>query len=314
LYSTGRLSPRTRSHLVSEAKRLGVTRAARQLGVSRRTTYRWRRRQDSYLDRSSRPHHSPRRTSDAQAAAILGLRLELRWGPDRLGPYLGLPASTAYAVLRRFKASRLRVLFPVERPRRGTYTALRPGELVAIDIKSLGRLDRGGGRRAQAAHRSHGHSTNVGWRHLHVAIDMASRLVYAELRPGLGLDDTLSFLAAALAFFDARGLRVQRILTDNGPGYRRRFGERCGQMGMRHTRIKPHHPWTNGRAEAFIGTIQRECFYAGSFFTSEEERGLALWLYLAYYNGERPHTAIGGLSPERWLRDRGVTHLYGDFS
>jgi transposase InsO family protein len=301
LYNTGRLSPRTRSHLVSEAKRLGVSRAARQLGVSRRTTYRWRRRQDSFLDRSSRPHHSPRRTTDAQVAAILGLRL-------------GLPPSTAYAVLRRFKASRLRALFPVERPRRGTYSALRPGELVAIDIKSLGRLDRGGGRRAQAAHRSHGHSHNVGWRHLHVAIDMASRLVYAELRPGLGLEDTLAFLAAALAFFDARGLRVQRILTDNGPGYRRSFGERCHQLGLRHTRIKPHHPWTNGRAEAFIGTIQRECFYAGNFFTSEEERGLALWLYLAYYNGERPHTAIGGLSPERWLRDRGVTHVYGDFS
>lgn len=304
MYSTGRLSPRTRAHLVSESHRVGIARAARVAAVSRRTAYRWRRREGAYVDRSSRPHRSPRRTGDAQVAAILGLRLELRWGPDRLGPYLGIPVSTAYAVLRRFSASRLRVLFPVARPRRGTYATLRPGELVAFDIKSLGRLDRGGGRRAQAAHRSHGHTHNVGWRHLHVAIDMASRLVYAELRAGLGKADTLAFLAAALAFFDAKGLHVERILTDNGPGYLRAFDDRCRDLGIRRTHIKPHHPWTNGRAEAFIGTIQRECFYAGSFFGSEDERSLALWLYLAYYNDERPHTALGGLSPERWLRAR----------
>jgi len=300
VYATARLNPRIRAFLVSESRRLGVTLAARNLGTSRRTAYRWRARQD-LGDRSSRPHRTPRRCSDQREAAILGLRLELRWGPDRLGPYLGVPASTAYAVLRRFDASRLERLFPRERVRRGSYPDLLPGELIAIDTKSLGRLDRGGGRRSQRQHR---HGQGVGWRHLHVAIDMASRLVYAELRSGLGAADSIDFLVAALAFFDARGVSVRRILTDNGTAYKRRFDLACEAAGIRHTRTKPHHPWTNGRVERFIRTIQNECVYGGAFFTSEDERALAVALYLAYYNAERPHTALGGLSPERWLQAR----------
>jgi len=161
LYSTGRISPRTRAHLVSEAERIGVSRASRQLGVSRRTAYRWRRRWGEYQDRSSRPHRSPSRTHDNVAAAILGLRLELRWGPDRLGPYLGLPASTAYAVLRRFGASRLRQLFPVDRPPRGRFVVVAPG-YIAIDIKSLGSLERGGGRRGPEHHRTTTAATSAG--------------------------------------------------------------------------------------------------------------------------------------------------------
>ena len=227
MYSTGRLSPRTRAHLVSEAERIGVSRAARHIGVSRRTAYRWRRRADAFSDRSSKPHHSPRQTSEAQAAAILGLRMELRWGPDRLGPYLGVPASTAYAVLRRFGAARLRQLFPVQRPVRGTFTVTAPG-YIAIDIKSLGSLERGGGRRGPE-HHPHNHGRDVGWQHLFVAIDMASRLVYAQLRPGKGTADALGFLEAAVAFFDGRGIRVERILTDNG--FQTTFTKACAALG-----------------------------------------------------------------------------------
>ncbi len=310
MYSTGRLSPRTRAHLVVESERIGVARAARHLGVSRRTAYRWRRREDAYGDRSSRPQRSPRRTSQELAAAILGLRIELRWGPDRLGPYLGLPASTAYAVLRRAGASRLRQLFPVERPARGTFIVDAPG-YIAIDIKSLGSLERGGGRRGPEHHR-HNHGRDVGWQHLFVAIDLASRLVYAELRAGMGAADAVAFLAGAVAFFDARGIRVQRVLTDNA--FRSTFTKACDVAGIRHRRTKPYHPWTNGRVEAFIGTIQRECIYSGAQFTADAERALAIALYVAYYNAERPHTAIGGLSPERWLRARNVTRVYEDFS
>ena len=309
MYSTGRLSPRTRAHLVSEAERIGVSRAARHIGVSRRTAYRWRRRADAFSDRSSKPHHSPRQTSEAQAAAILGLRMELRWGPDRLGPYLGVPASTAYAVLRRFGAARLRQLFPVQRPVRGTFTVTAPG-YIAIDIKSLGSLERGGGRRGPE-HHPHNHGRDVGWQHLFVAIDMASRLVYAQLRPGKGTADALGFLEAAVAFFDGRGIRVERILTDNG--FQTTLTKACAALGIRHRRTKPYHPWTNGRAEAFIGTIQRECIYADRF-TADDQRALAIALFIAYYNAERPHTAIAGLSPERWLRARGVTQVYEDFS
>jgi len=308
LYRTGRLSPRTRAFVASESAAIGVSLAARNNGVSRRTVYRWRRRPDELLDRSCRPRRSPRRTADQLEAAILGLRLELRWGPDRLGPYLGIPSSTAYAVLRRWDAARLRTLFPVPRPIRGRFGPVAPG-YIALDVKSLGRLDRGGGSRGPE-HSVKGHLL-VGYRHLHVALDLASRLVYAELRAGLGTADCLAFLRNAMAFFDARGIRVRRVLSDNGAGYLSSFSAGAALLGVRHTRTKPRHPWTNGRVEAFNGTIQRECLYA-SHFTDEEERGLAVALFIAYYNAERPHTSLGGLSPELWLQAHGVTHVLGD--
>lgn len=304
MYRTARLAPRTRAFLVDEAARVGVKVTARANGVSRRTVYRWRRRAPEFTDRSSRPRRSPRRTPDPLEATVLGIRMELRWGPDRIGPYLGIPASTVHRVLRRHGAHRLSHLFPKPPRSRGRFDVAQPGELVAIDIKPLGRLDRGGGKR-QLMHRSQaGALGSVGWSYLHVAIDFASRLVYAELRPGVGNADTTAFLERALAFFDARGIRVRRVLTDNGAGFKVVFRERCRALGLRHTRTKPFHPWTNGRVERFIGTVQRECLYAGAFFRSEEERALAIWLWLAYYNGERPHISLGGLAPLGWLAQR----------
>lgn len=311
MYRT-RLAPRTRAFLVDQAAHLGVRRAAKENGVSRRTVYRWRGRAPDFTDRSSRPRRSPRRTPEALEATVLGLRLELRWGPDRIGPYLGIPASTVHRILRRHGAHRLSHLFP--RPPRsfGRFEVAEPGELVAIDTKALGRLDRGGGRMRAMRHP---HGAGVGWRHLHVAIDLASRLVYAELLPSARGEDAAAFLGRAAAFFDSKGIRVRRVLTDNGAGYKVIFDRRCGELGIRHTRTKPYHPWTNGRVERFIGTVQRECLYAGAFFTTEDERALALWLWLAYYNGERPHIALGGLPPLTWLsRQRRVTKVYGDLS
>lgn len=129
----------------------------------------------------------------------------------------------------------------------------------------------------------------------------------------MGKADTVDFLAHALAFFDARGIRAQRVLTDNGSGYKRTFHEACMALGLRHTRTKPYHPWTNGRAEALIGTIQRECTRALQF-SSNEERDLAIALWVAYYNAERPHLGLGGLAPLDWLRRHGATRVYEDFS
>lgn len=310
MYQRQRLNSRLRAFIVSEAARIGVSRAARNVGTTRRTVYRWRRRSE-YTDRSSRPHHSPRRTPSAVEAAVLGLRLELRWGPDLLGPYLGLQPSTVHRILRRYAANRLSRLFPTAPRSFGRFDIQTPGELIAIDIKSLGRLERGGGRRPG---RPGPGGRKVGWQHLHVAIDLASRLVYAELRDGLGKTDTMAFLEHALAFFDAKGIRVQRVLTDNGAGYKRSFSERCAALGLRHTRTKPYHPWTNGRVERFIGTIQRECLYARELH-GDDERALVIALYLAYYNAERPHTRLGGLSPLEWLaRRRSGTQVYGDLS
>jgi transposase InsO family protein len=309
VYRTARLAPRTREFLVAESSHLGVAIAARNSGTSRRTVYRWRHRAPSFTDRVSRPHRSPRRTAPEVEAAVLGLRLELRWGPDRLAAQLGLPVSTTHQILRRFRMHRLRDIFPVPRPVRGRFVVHEPG-YIGVDVKSLGRLDHGGGR--QARHHSHWRG-GIGLTHLHVAIDLASRLVYAELRGGLGKADTVVFLRNALAFFDAHGIRVRRVLSDNGPGYKRTFALACAELGLRHRHIQPYHPWTNGRAEAFIGTIQRECTKA-RFFRSNDERALAVWLFVAYYNAERPHLGLAGLPPLEWLRRRGVTHVYGDFN
>lgn len=305
---TARFSPRTRAFLVSESARIGVSQASRNVGSSRRTVYRWRGRSGVYLDRSSRPRRSPRQTPDLVEAQVLGLRMELRWGPDLLGPYLELQPSTVHRILRRHGANRLSHLFPKPRRSYGRFPDLAPGELIAIDTKSLGSLSRGGGRHPGNSHRK------VGWRQLHVAIDLASRLVYAEVRPSAKTSDALGFLERALAFFDARGIRVRRVLTDNGAAYKRTFDERCQALGLRHTKTKPYHPWTNGRVERFNGTIQRECLYALELH-SDEERDLAIALFVAYYNTERPHTRLGGLAPLDWLRRRrGVTDVWGVLS
>lgn len=310
MYRT-RLAPRSRAFLVDEADRLGVTVSARHGGTSRRTVYRWRARRGTYLDRSSRPHRSPRRTSDALEAAVLGLRMETHWGPDLLGPYIGLAPSTTHRILRRHNAHRLATLFPREPRLHQRFEVARPG-YIAIDVKSLGGLDRGGGREARRRQSSSVRlKVDVGWRHLFVAIDLASRLVYAELRPTLRTADAIIFLERAVAFFDSRGIQVRRVLTDNA--YKRIFREACERNGARHSRTRPYHPWTNGRAEALINTLLRECLYA-AHYTSEEARALAIALFVAYYNAERPHTGLEGLSPERWLRAHGVTRVYGDFS
>jgi transposase InsO family protein len=299
VYGTARLSPRTREFLVTQSGRVGVRAAAQQGGTSRRTVYRWRRRAPDFVDRSSRPHCSPRRAADALEAAVLVLRLDHRLGPDLLGPALGIAPSTAHRILRRHGANRLSHLFP-EPPRSfGRYPALAPGELVALDLKRLGRLDRGLGTR-EARRPEFGH---VGYRYLHVAIDMASRLVFVQLRDGYETVHTVAFLKAALSFFDAHRIRVRRVLTDNGSSYWRQFDAACSALQLRHSRTKPYHPWTNGRAEAFIGTIQRECLYATTLW-SEDERDLAVALFVAYYNAERPHTALGGSPPLSWLRRR----------
>jgi transposase InsO family protein len=308
LYRTARTTPLSRAFLVAESDRIGVSRAARNMGVSRQTVYRWRRRAPEFGDRRCRPARSPRRSSDTLEASVLALRVERHWGPDRIGPVLGVPASTVHRILRRHRAHRLSHLFPKPPRSFGRFAVTIPGELVAMDTKSLGRLDRGGGRHPGGHHRN---KPEVGWRQLHVAIDLASRVVVAQLRPSCGNADTTAFLDYALASFDAHGINVQRVLTDNGSGYKRTFHEHAAGRGIRHTRTRPYHPWTNGRVERFNGTIQRECLYSQEFH-AEEERDLAVALYLAYYNRERPHIALGGLAPAQWLARWRVTKVYED--
>lgn len=307
MYRTARTTPLSRVDLLREAERLGVSQAARNFCVSRNTVYRWRRRAGELEDRSCRPHHSPRRTPGAQEAAILALRMERRWGPDRIGPVLGMSRRTAYRVLRRYQAHRLREIFPTQPRTFGVFEATTPGEVVQIDIKSVGRLARGGGRH-NVGEQKRGRE-QVGWSHLHLAVDAASRQAFMELRPSVGAADCSAFVRSAVASFDARGIRVRRVLTDNGTGYKRRFAAACDELGIRWTRTRPYHPWTNGRVERFNRTLQRECLYAGDVFTADEERRYAIALWLAEYHSVRPHRGLGGLTPDQWLRARSVTKV-----
>lgn len=305
MYQSARTTPLSRAFLLAEADRLGVSQAARNMGVSRSTVYRWRRRAGDLADRSCRPHRSPRRTPSEREAALLAARLEWRWGPDRIGPLCGIPRRTAYRILRRFGMHRLRSLFPEERPRRGVFVAHDPGEVVQIDVKSASGLARGGGRRHEwTPKRLRG---SVGWQQIHVAVDAASRRAYLEFLPSVGAADCSGFVRRAVADFDAHGIRVRRVLTDNGTGYKRQFGLACAELGIAWTRTRPYHPWTNGRVERFNRTLKRECLHAGEHFTSDEERRYSAARWIAFYNSDRPHTALGGLSPEDWLRARGVT-------
>ncbi len=275
---------------------------AEQLGISRATAYKWVRRyriegEPGLLDRSSRPHRSPRRLTEAAEAEILAARASWRYGPDRLGPLLGRPPSTVHRVLRRRGFSRLRdadrvTAAPVR------YVACHPGALVHQDHKKLGRIPDGGGWRAlgrgDGTKRGYG---RAGYDHLEVIVDDASR--YAVVVPVADETAASAVLALELAAAElARlGIRIERVLTDNGSAYRgRTFDAAVTGLGARHKRTRPFRPQTNGKAERLIQTLLREWAY-GRAYASNAERASALPAFVNFYNRRRPHTALGGRSP-----------------
>lgn len=287
---------------------------AEQLGISRATAYKWVRRyraegEAGLLDRSSRPHRSPRRTADALEAEILAARATWRYGPDRLGPLLGLPPSTVHRVLHRHGFSRLRdadrvTAAPVR------YVACHPGALLHQDHKKLGRIPDGGGWRALGRGRdtSKGHG-GLGYDHLEVVIDDASRYAVVVPVPDETAASAVHGLEVAAAEFARLGVRVERVLTDNGAGYRSHaYREAIGGLGARPKRTRPWRPQTNGKAERVIQTLLREWAY-GRLYTSNRERADALPLFVEFYNRRRPHTALGGRSPLD-----AVNNLLGDHS
>jgi transposase InsO family protein len=275
---------------------------AEQLGISRATAYKWVRRyraegEPGLLDRSSRPHRSPRRLSDAIETKILAARAEWRYGPDRLGPLLGLPASTVHRVLKRRGFSRLRDADRVTAaPIR--YVACHPGALLHQDHKKLGRIPDGGGWRARGrgdgTQRGHG---RAGYDHIEVIIDDASRYAIvvpvADETAGSAID-ALELAAAELARL---GVRIERVLTDNGSSYRSAaFDAAVARLGARHKRTRPFRPQTNGKAERLIQTLLREWAY-GRAYATNAARVAALPVFVDFYNRQRPHTALGGRSP-----------------
>jgi transposase InsO family protein len=281
---------------------------AEQLGISRVTAYKWVRRYRSeglpgLEDRSSRPRRSPRRLPDEVAAAIVRARVRRRYGPARLAPLIGHPASTIYGVLRRAGLTRLRDSDRVTgSPVR--YVACHPGALVHQDHKKLGRIPAGGGWRVlgRGRDRHKGHA-NAGYEHLEVFVDDASR--YAVVVP-VGDERAQSAAWAvelAVARFAEAGIRIERILTDNGASYRSHvYGEVLALLEIRHKRTRPFRPQTNGKAERFIRTLLDEWAYARPY-RANGERLHALRRYVDFYNHGRPHTALGGRSPIAVVND-----------
>ena len=298
-----RLSVFSRQLLVSRVQAgWPAAHVAEQLGISRATAYKWVRRyhaegEAGLLDRSSRPHRSPRRTSDEREAEILAARAEWRYGPDRLGPLLGLPPSTVHRVLARRGFSRLQdadrvTAAPVR------YVACHPGALLHQDHKKLGRIPDGGGWRVLGRSRNGlGIHSNAGYEHLEVVIDDASRYTVVVPVPDDTAASAVHGLEIAAAEFARLGIRIERVLTDNGSGYRSKaYGDTLAGLGARHKRTRPYRPQTNGKAERVIQTLIREWAYGRAYVTNQERED-ALPVFVDFYNRRRPHTALGGRSP-----------------
>ena len=274
---------------------------AEQLGISRATAYKWVRRYrvdglPGLEDRSSRPHRSPRRSSDQVTAAIIGARARRRYGPARLAPLTGYPRSTIYGVLRRAGLNRLRDTDRVTgAPVR--YVACHPGALVHQDHKKLGRVPDGGGWRVLGRGIASQDRRIRGYDHLEVFVDDASRYAVVVPVPDERGESAAWAVELAVTRFAEAGIRIERMLTDNGASYRSHaYRDVLAGHGIHHKRTRPFHPQTNGKAERFIQTLLNEWAY-GRPYRWNADRLLALPRFVDFYNHRRPHTAIDGLVP-----------------
>lgn len=266
------------------------------LGVSVRTVAKWvaRARETALTDRSSRPHRQPRRLPAATTAAIIGLR-HTRATAWQISAAVGVARSTVTRELQRVGLNRIAALEPAPQVQR--YEWPHAGDLLHVDIKRVGRI-RGVG------HRMHGDRTRrargIGWEYIHVAIDDATRLAYVEVRRSQRARLCAAFLRRAIGWFRRRGIRVRRLLSDNGSAYRSALFARAARIcSVRHRFTRPYRPQTNGKAERLIQTLLREWAYRHPYVSSTR-RTAALSRYLRYYNHQRPHASLGRRSP--WMR------------
>jgi transposase InsO family protein len=288
---------------------------AGQLGVSRTTVYKWIARYAlegpaGLADRSSRPHRSPRQVPLQVELQILQARLDLHAGPVQLAAELGLPASTIGQVLRRWCVPHLADLDRIsgellrQRVTDERYEHARPGDLLHVDVKKLGRIPDGGGwrldgERATDHRRNKSRTEPVGYDCVHVAVDDFSRVVYAEVLPDEKVATCAAFLHRAVQWFhDRHGVTVRRVLTDNAMSYRHghAWAAVCGALQLKRRFIKPFCPWTNGKAERFNRTLLTDWAYARPW-TSNTQRTDAFDAFLERYNTRRAHTALGGRPP-----------------
>lgn len=281
--------------------------AAYMAGLSRQSAWRWLRRYRSgderLLDRSSRPVCSPRRTAERVVERIIALRRQRMTGAE-IARGIHLSPATVARILKRRGLSRLSQLEPKEPPRR--YEKETPGELVHLDTKKLGRIRRIGHRITGNRHDS---VRGAGWEFVHVAIDDASRLSYAEVLPDEKGQTCVAFLARSLIFFAAHGIEVKRLLTDNGSGYvSKTFALECSSRFIRHSFTRPYRPQTNGKAERLIQTLLREWAYRRPYRTSRQ-RSRRLERFLRYYNHHRPHASLNRRPPASRIPVNNVLRL-----
>ncbi len=298
IHKNARLSYRSREALARLVVEQGATRktAAAAFRVSARTAGKWVVRfqlagMDGLLDRSSRPHRSPRQTCSSLLEKVLSFRRQHMPGYE-IARRTGLSPATVSRILRRARLSRWRDLNPP--PPVVRYEHPRPGDLLHLDIKGMTRFGevslRGDGR-------LRGKKGHPGFLALHVAVDDHSRMAFTQMLPDQKAQTTIGFLNSAVEFFALHGIGVRALLTDNGSSYRsRQFRHACQQMAIKHSRTRPYTPRTNGKAERFIQTALREWAYA-KHWDDSEQRDAHLQPWIDYYNHERPHGSLNYKPP-----------------
>jgi len=306
LHPNAKVTPYTRRLLVERVLELGWSMhdAAQAAGVCIRTGWRWVQRfrgegEHGLVDRRSTPHRMPRRTAPHRVRRIERLRRQRRTAAA-IAYRLRMPRSTVAAVLRRLGLQRLSRLDP--KPPVQRYEHERPGDLLHLDTKKLGRI-RGVGHRIHGDR--HRRQRGIGWEFAHAAVDDHSRLAHVETLCDERGITAAAFLRRTIRHYRGHGIRVRAVLTDNGSCYLSKdFAAACQELGLKHRFTRPYRPRTNGKAERFIQTLLREWAYARPYRTSNQRtKALAPWL--RYYNTERPHTALGYRSPISRLRRSG---------
>jgi transposase InsO family protein len=309
LHGNARLSVKGRELLVERIEVAGwsLSAAAEAAGVSDRTARKWLGRYRvegpaGLADRSSAPAVVANRTDERRVEAIAALR-RLRFTAAEIAELLGMALSTVSGILTRIGMGKLGRLGlePAQR-----YERARPGELIHIDVKKLGRIQGGAGKRVTRIRRNPKRSRTdaegverrlIGWEYVHIAIDDATRLAYVEVLADEKAATAVGFLRRAIKHFADYGVTVERVLTDNGSPYRSTVHAiACRTLGVRHLRTRPHRPQTNGKAERFIRTLLGGWAY-GAIYASSAERNAALAGWIDFYNRRRPHGALSHKPP-----------------
>jgi transposase InsO family protein/transposase len=326
LHGNAALSLNQRRRLVRRVLEEGwsLTSAAAAAEVSERTARKWVERyraegEAGLLDRSSAPHCIHNATPEERVQVIATLR-RLRFTGPEIAELLAMATSTVSAVLRRVGLGKLSRLEPPEPIRR--YQKRRAGELLHIDVKKLGRIERGAGHRVTGKRRHNRSRTDaagrrrsqVGWEFVHICVDDATRLAHAEVLENERATTAISFLRRCLAFYRAHGVRVERVMTDNGSAYVSAvFALACRGLGIKHCRTQPYRPQTNGKAERFIRTMLSEWAYA-LVYSCSDERTAALSGWLERYNTSRRHGALGHRPPQARLKELQANNVPGTYT